>query len=47
MAIPGTVKLQFLGVSEAYPQTQLLNLAEGEFLQYMDVERRANVCVVG
>ena len=36
-----------LGVSEAYPQTQLLNLAEGEFLQYMDVERRANVCVVG
>ncbi len=35
------------GVSEAYPQTQLLNLAEGEFLQYMDVERRAKVCVVG
>ena len=35
------------GVSEAYPKTQLLNLAEGEFLQYMDVERRARVCVVG
>lgn len=35
------------GVSEAYPQTQLLNLAEGDFLQYMDVERRNRVCVVG
>lgn len=35
------------GVSEAYPQTQLLELTEGNFLQYMDVERQANVCVVG
>ena len=35
------------GVSEAYPQTQLLDLAEGDFLQYMDVERRNRVCVVG
>ncbi len=35
------------GVSEAYPKTQLLELTEGSFLQYMDVERRANVCVVG
>lgn len=35
------------GVSEAYPQTQLLDLTAGRFLQYMDVERRANVCVIG
>ena len=35
------------GVSEAYPKTQLLELTEGSFLQYMDVERQANVCVVG
>lgn len=35
------------GVSEAYPRTQLLELTEGDFLQYMDVERQANVCVVG
>lgn len=35
------------GVSEAYPQTQLLELTEGDFLQYMDVERQTNVCVVG
>lgn len=35
------------GVSEDYLQTQLLKLAEGEFLQYMDVERRNRVCVVG
>ena len=35
------------GVSEAYPQTQLMEVAEGDFLQYMDIERRASVCVVG
>lgn len=35
------------GVSEAYLQTQLLDLTEGRFLQYMDVERQAQVCVVG
>ncbi len=36
-----------IGVSEAYPQTQLLDLTAGVFLQYMDIERSANVCVVG
>ncbi len=35
------------GVSEAWPQSQLLELADGDFLQYMDVERRNRVCVVG
>ena len=40
-------KTAVAGVGEDYPKTQLLELAEGNFLQYMDVERRSNVCVVG
>ena len=35
------------GVSEAYPKTHLLEITEGDFLQYMDAERQNNVCVVG
>lgn len=35
------------GVSEAYPRTDLLELAEGRFFNYMEVERHARVCVAG
>lgn len=35
------------GVSEEYPKIELLNIPRGRFLQYFDVEKQQNVCVIG
>ena len=35
------------GVSEAYDSLQLLKMSQGRFLQYVDVVRKEQVCVVG
>jgi len=36
-----------LGVSEAYADIKSLEITEGRFLEYIDVERKQKVCVVG
>ena len=36
-----------MGVSEDYDKIQSLKVAQGRFLQYMDINKRAKSCVVG
>lgn len=40
-------KTSVFGVSEAYDSLQLLKMSQGRFLQYVDVVRKEQVCVVG
>lgn len=35
------------GVSEAYDKLELLDVEKGRFMQYIDIERRQSVCVIG
>jgi len=35
------------GVNEIYPKVKTLTLAEGRFLQYLDVQRMQPVCIIG
>lgn len=41
------ISTNIAGVSEEYVKVDLLKLPQGRFLQYFDVEKQQNVCVIG
>ena len=45
--IADDIKTSVRGVSEEYTKIELLTVERGRFLQYFDIEKQQNVCVIG